>query len=120
MKDFMLIFRDSLQSEERFANLSPEQMQAELAQWGVWMGALAQQGKLGSGEALMAHGKVVHGTKKKITNGPYTEGKDIIGGYVLVKANDINEAIELSKGCPVLETDGGSVEVREVLPTQQE
>jgi hypothetical protein len=119
MKDFMLLFRGSVQSEETFANQSPEQMQAELAKWGKWMGSLAQQGKLGGGEALIPFGKVVRGTKKKITDGPFTEGKDIVGGYLLVKATDINEAIELSKGCPSLEGDDGSVEVREVMPTQQ-
>jgi hypothetical protein len=119
MKDFMFIFRGPLSNAEAFAKQSPEQMQAELAKWGAWMGSLAQQGKLAGGEALQPLGKVVHGTKRKITDGPYIEGKDIVGSYLLVKANDIDEAIELSKGCPAIETDADSIEVREIMPTQQ-
>lgn len=116
MKDFMLVFRDHLQNEKDFQNQSPEQMQASMEQWNVWMGQLAQQGKLVGGQPLFPNGKVLKGTAKKITDGPFTEGKDIIGGYLLIKANDLNEAVELSKGCPTLTVDSGTVEVREVMP----
>lgn len=119
MKDFMLVFRGSVQSEEAFANQSPEQMQAEMEKWNHWMGDLAQKGKLVGGQPLFPEGKVLRGTAKKITDGPFIEGKDIVGGYLLIKANDINEAVELSKGCPSLNADDGSVEVREIMPIGQ-
>lgn len=115
MKDFMLIFRSSVQSEQEFANASPEQMQAEMAKWNNWMGALAAQGRLVGGEPLLPEGKVLRGTAKKITDGAFMEGKEIVGGYLLIKANDIAEATELSKGCPTLELEDGTVEVREVM-----
>ena len=97
MKEFMYIFRGDMHNEEAFAKLSPEQMQAELQKWNVWMGDLTQKGKLIGGQPLFPHGKVLKGNSKKITDGPFTEGKDIVGGYLLIHANDFNEAVDLSK-----------------------
>jgi hypothetical protein len=116
MKEFMLVFRSSVQNEEVFAKQSPEQMQAELAKWNTWMGGIAQQGKLIGGQPLYPQGKVLKGTSKKLTDGPFIEGKDVVGGYLLIKANDIQDAVEISKGCPSLNSDEGSVEVREIMP----
>ena len=48
------------------------------------------------------------------TDGPYTEAKDLVGGYTIVEAKDIDQAVELSRGCPIFE-GGGSVEVRPVM-----
>jgi hypothetical protein len=59
-------------------------------------------------------GKVVRGKAKVVTDGPYAESKDAIGGYLVIEAKDLAEAVELSKGCPVLEGEG-SVEVRPVV-----
>ena len=58
-------------------------------------------------------GKVVSGSQKVVKDGPYAEAKDVVGGYITVEADDIAQAVELSKGCPILEA-GGSVEVRPV------
>jgi hypothetical protein len=116
MKEFMFVFRGSVQNEEVFANQSPEQMQAEMAKWNTWMGTIAQQGKLIGGQPLSPKGKVLKGTSKKLTDGPFIEGKDIVGGYLLIKASDLNEAVEISKGCPSLNSPDGSVEVREIMP----
>ena len=118
MKEFMFVFRGSMQNEEAFANQSPEQMQAEMAKWNTWMGNIAKQGKLIGGQPLYPQGKVLKGTSKKLTDGPFIEGKDIVGGYLLIKANDINDAVEISKNCPSLESETGSVEVREIMPIQ--
>jgi hypothetical protein len=63
---------------------------------------------------LFASGKVVKGDNV-ITDGPYTEIKELIGGYTLVKAESLDEAAELAKGCPIL-AFGGNVEVREINP----
>ncbi len=53
-------------------------------------------------------------TQKAIVDGPYTEAKDLVGGYTIVEARDIDQAVELSHGCPILD-GGGSVEVRPVM-----
>lgn len=117
MKEFMYIFRDNINNEEAFAKMSPEDMQKALEKWNVWMNELTQKGKLIGGQPLYVHGKVLKGADRKITDGPFTEGKDIVGGYLMVKATDMNDAVENSKGCPVLDTPEGTVEVREILPT---
>lgn len=119
MKDFMLVFRNSVQSQEAFANQSPEQLQAEMALWQSWMGNIAQQNKLIDGQPLFPSGKVIHGTAKKLTDGPYVESKEIVGGYLLIKAKDYNDAIEISKSCPQLNSDDGTVEIREVMKMEQ-
>lgn len=115
MKDFMLVFRNSAKSQEAFATQSPEQMQAEMALWQAWMGQLAAKNQLGDGQPLFPGGKVLRGTKRVVTDGPFAEGKDIVGGYMIIKAQDYNEAVELSRGCPQLNSDDGTVEVREIM-----
>jgi len=57
---------------------------------------------------------VVKGSQKIVTDGPYAEAKDLVGGFSLIEAKDIAQAVDLSKGCPILEV-GGSVEVRPVM-----
>lgn len=115
MKDFMLIYRNTLEVEQSYAQQSPEAMQASLAKWGAWLGALAQQGKLtDGGHPLYSQGKIVKGKTKKITDGPFIEGKEIVGGYSIIKANDYEEALLLAQGCPVLEDDG-IIEAREII-----
>lgn len=112
MKDFLLVFR----SENRSGKTppSPEEMQASMKLWMDWLGGIAAQNKLADhGNPLQPSGKVLH-PNNVVTDGPYSEIKESIGGYSIVKAASLDEAIELAKGCPVLAV-GGNVEVREVL-----
>jgi hypothetical protein len=114
MKEFMYIFRNTNEAEEAYAKMSPKEMEADMKLWNEWMGKLAQSGKLVGGQPLLPHGKVVK-AGKKITDGPYIEGKDVIGGYLIIKAASIEEAIDLSEGCPMYNSPAASVEVREVM-----
>ena len=66
------------------------------------------------GQPLERVGKVVAGKNKTITDGPYAETKDIIGGFSIVQAKDLDQAAQLASGCPIIEA-GGSVEVRPVM-----
>ena len=110
----MMIFRNTPVSEDAYANMSPEQMQAELDKWNSWIGGIAAQGKLIGSDALEATGKIVTGSKKVVTDGPYVESKELVSGYLLLHADSEAEALEHSKGCPVFEIDG-SVEVRKLM-----
>jgi hypothetical protein len=110
MEKFMYLFRGG---DANNTNKSPEAIQAHMQKWMGWMKTLGEKGILVGGEALQATGKSVSGTKKTVTDGPYVEAKEMIGGYLVVQAKDMNEAVEISKGCPILEVDGG-VEVRPV------
>ena len=112
MKEFVFVFRRDFTSGAD--QPSPEKMQSILKNWQDWMSSLAAGNKLASpGNRLGSEGKVVK-ANKMITNGPYVELKESIGGYIMVKAATIDEAAELATGCPVL-TMGGNVEVRPVV-----
>ena len=113
MADFLLIYRSNpAASAAAFA--TPELAQQNMQRWISWIRELETQGHLkDGGQPLEPNGKTVHGRSKAITDGPFAEAKDLIGGYSVVIANDIAQAAELAKGCPILEGEG-SVEVRPV------
>lgn len=112
MEKFILLFRGG------HTHISTAHSEAEMKiiqMWNVWMKGLAEKGVLAGGDALHVSGKHVKGTKKVVADGPYALGNEMVGGYLIVHANDIHDAVEISKGCPILDEDG-SVEVR---PIQQ-
>jgi hypothetical protein len=110
MKDFLFVFRTDYNTMPKS---SPEEMQAMTKRWMDWIGGIAAQNKLTDrGNRLYPSGKVVK-ADNVIADGPYTEIKEAIVGYSIVKADSIEEATELAKGCPVL-TIGGNLEVREI------
>jgi hypothetical protein len=110
MKDFLLVFRNDFASIPKG---SPEEMQALTKKWMDWVGGIAAQNKLTDrGSSLAGGGKVVR-PNNVITDGPYTEIKEVVGGYTIVKADSIEEAAELASDCPIF-SYGGNVEVREI------
>ena len=112
MKEFMLLFRGA---DDLRRDFSPEEKQAHFNRWREWIGGIAASGNLVGSQPLRHDtGQVVSGTAKKLTDGPFMEGKEIIGGYTIVRAESYEDAIAIAKGCPNLEADSGSVEVREV------
>ncbi len=114
MSQFLFIYRNTVQAEQGMAKASPADMQKVMQKWVAWMTELGQKGHMKDmGNPLEPGGKVVKGKQKSITDGPYTESKDIVGGYTLIEAKDLAEAAELSKGCPIFES-GGMVEVRPI------
>ncbi len=109
MSKFMYLFRSN---PTAYQSLSPEQMQQTLKKWMDWKDTLEKNGHVKQfGERLDGTGKVVRGKAKAVTDGPFVEVKDFIQGYILVEANDLDQAVELAKGCPILESDG-TVEIR--------
>jgi len=110
MKEFMMIFRSTNDSD--FIP-SPEQIQESIKKWKNWIGNIAAQGKFVSTNQLGFEGKTLK-PGNIVTDGPYAEVKEIVGGYIIIKANSIDEAIEMAKGCPILEI-GGNVEVRDIM-----
>ena len=110
MKEFLFIFRNDFNN---VPNGSPEEMQAMTKKWMDWIGGIAAQNKLANrGNRLATGGKVVK-PNNVITDGPYSEIKESVGGYSIVKVDSYEEAVEIAKGCPVLAM-GGNVEVREI------
>lgn len=112
MKDFALIFRNS---DDPNAKPSPEQMQQVMSNWMNWMGSIAAQNKLADkGNRLsMSNSKTVK-ANDVVTDGPFTEIKEYINGYIIVRTTDIDDAVAIAKECPILMI-GGCVEVRAVV-----
>jgi hypothetical protein len=111
MNKFMFLFRGG---DARREQQSPEEMQAHMEVWKTWMGDLAGKGQLVDGLPLGKDGKVVKQSGENITDGPFAEGNEIVGGYLIVNAVDIRKAVEISKSCPIFEHEG-TVEVREIM-----
>jgi hypothetical protein len=112
MKEFMLIFRFTNQDDAswRNTNMSPKQ-------WQDWISSIAAQNKLSAtGKRLGSDGNVVK-PGNVVTNGPYVEIKETLGGYMFVNAASLAEAAEIAKGCPLVQSNSGSVEVRPVVET---
>jgi hypothetical protein len=93
---------------------SPEQMQAWMKQTMDWIGGIAAQNKFVSGTGLPFEDARVVRSNKVVTNGPFGEIKETIGGFIVVKAKSVDEAVEFAKGCPVLQGEGNSMEVRKI------
>ncbi len=89
-------------------------MQKQMEKWVAWFKELGAKGHLKDpGHPLEGTGKVVTGKQKIVNDGPFAEAKDVVGGYIVIEARDLLHAVEISKGCPILEV-GGSVEVRPI------
>ncbi|WP_259068622.1 YciI family protein [Mucilaginibacter sp. X4EP1] len=110
MDEYALIMRH----EDGTKVASPEQMQIWMKQTMDWIGGIAAQNKFVSGTGLpFADAKVV-GHNGIVTDGPFGEIKETIGGFITVKADSVEEAVEFAKGCPVLAGEGNTVEVRKI------
>lgn len=108
MANFLFVYRGG---DEAYAKMSPDEMQKIMQKWECWIGEAMQKGWMTNpGDALTPEGKVVL-ANKTVTDGPFVESKEVVGGYSVVKADSLAAAAELAKGCPALLT-GGKVEVR--------
>jgi hypothetical protein len=107
---FMLIFRGT----DWYQGLSPDQMQQVADQWMEWFHRLKAQGTVLAGDPLEPQGKVVSGRNGRVvSDGPFVESKETIGGYFLLKVADFDQAVAIARQCPGLPY-GIRVEVRPV------
>jgi hypothetical protein len=104
----MLIFR----ATDWYKGLSPEEMQQISDKWMAWFKGLMASGKAVAGNPLEREGKIV-GKNRVVSDGPFAESKETIGGYFLLKVNTMDEALAIAKDCPGLPF-GIRVEVRPV------
>jgi len=107
MARFLFVYRGA---GDHMSKMSPEEIQQHLKKWELWIGGAMQQGwMVEPGDALTPEGCVV--TDKVVTDGPFVESKEIVGGFSIVEAESVQAAAKLAKGCPGLLV-GGKVEVR--------
>lgn len=110
MQEYMLIFRH----EDGQKVASPEQIQEWMKQTMDWIGTIAAQNKFDHGNGLpFDDARVVH-SNKTVTNGPFGEIKETLGGYIVVRADSVEEAVEFAKGSPILMGEGNTIEVRKI------
>jgi hypothetical protein len=108
MAKFLFIYRNT---RESYGNLSPEEMQQMMQKWQTWLTEGLKKGwMLDAGDGLHQEGRVVN-AKKVVSDGPFIEAKEIVGGFSIIQADSLDRAAELAKGCPIF-LRGGSVEVR--------
>ena len=106
---YMLLFRGT----ELRKSLSPEEMQKVSEDWMAWFRRLTEEGKAVAGNPLEREGKIVSGKERVVSDGPFAESKEAIGGYFLLDVTTMDEALALAKECPGLPY-GIRVEVRPV------
>ena len=114
MSEFVYLYRmaDAARQE---AMGTPERAQQSMQRWMIWMRDLEAKGHLKDrGQPLERVGKIVRGPEPSVTDGPFIEAKDLVGGFSIVEAESIERATELAAGCPIL-AGGGTVEVRPVM-----
>jgi hypothetical protein len=107
---YMLLYR----SDDWYNRLSHEELQKLMDQNKAWIERLTAQGKAKPGRALERRGAIVSGKNGRfITDGPFAESKEAIGGYLVLDVETIDEAIAIAQSSPGL-AYGGSIEVRPV------
>lgn len=111
MKEFILLFRRPDQSNAA----SPADMESLMKKWQEWLTNLSKEGKMAQGPVRLNMEAKVLKPGGVVTDGPFVEVKELLGGFIVVKASDMNDAVTLAQGCPVL-TIGGSVEIRVAMP----
>lgn len=98
--------------------LSPEQLQGRMAKWFVWGDKMEKQGIVRSGEALHDRAITVSGPDRVVTDGPFAESKELVGGYYIVTAESLEAVVEIAQDFPDYDL-GSSVEIRELMKFDQ-
>ena len=111
MKDFMMIFIGANYEE---LGLSQEQLQGQMSKWWAWGAKMEEAGILKGGNALKASAKRVSGSDRTVSDGPFVEGKELVGGYYIVQAENADAVVEVAQDFPDYDL-GGTVEIREVM-----
>jgi hypothetical protein len=111
MAKFMLL----LKGQGNWDQMSPSEMEAAYKQYSGWSRQLRDENRFIDGDELDRACKIISpGPTSVITDGPFAESKEAVGGYYMITANDLDEAAKIALGCPHLKF-GGSVEVRPVV-----
>jgi len=111
MDEYLLLMRLDLITKD--AQPSPEQLEIYMKQYRDWVGGIAAQNKFVGGTGLSTEGKVLK-ANNVITDGPFAEIKESIAGFITIRAENFEDAVQIAKACPILKGEGNSVEVRRI------
>ncbi|MCW7494420.1 YciI family protein [Leptospira sp. 2 VSF19] len=112
MEEYLILMRLDILTKE--AQPSPEQLQIYMQQYQEWVNSIVEKKKFKSGTALSTEGRVIQ-SDHLITDGPYVETKESLAGFIIIIANDFDDAANIAKDCPILMGPGNSVEVRKIV-----
>lgn len=112
MNEYMLIYQGG--DPEWAKNASADEMNAAMAQWGAWMEELSKQEKLVTGGSPLHYSGKRISTDKLVTDIAASELKELVSGYSIIRADNIDEALEMAKRCPIFNYPEVTVEVREI------
>ena len=117
MPNYMLLLHEEPMDYSQF---SAEEIEAVIGEYVAWRHKVEADGKYVGGEKLKDSGGkrlAGYGAEFRVTDGPYTEAKEVIGGYFTISADNFDEAVKIAEGCPHLKF-GGRIELRETEPTE--
>ena len=115
MSEFVLLYRSTPEAHHE-AMGTPERAQKSMEKWRHWMNDMTQKGQLKNiGQPLQRSGSVVRGRAKSVTDGPYIETKEALGGYSVIDADSADEAVDIAKTWPGVDRGWITIEVRPVL-----
>lgn len=110
MKKFIVLFREP---DGRAETRPDSATKAHQENWRNWLSTWGQKGKLSGGSGLTLDGRIIKGYGNAVIHEIYKHNNEIVGGYLLLNADDFNEAIDIVKTCPIYEFDGYA-EIREL------
>lgn len=111
MKQFVLLFRMDIKSEE--AQPSKEQMEIYMKQWMAWINDIAEKGMLATGGNHFSREGRVLKSNDRVIEQPYIADDVSLAGYIIILAENLDEATKVAKQCPILNGQKTSVEIRE-------
>jgi len=112
MKEYLLLFYNKSGNGQYIT--SPEDMLEDMPKWQQWIGIIAMQGKLISSKPIEFDGVVID--QKGAHNGPFIQQNILLAGYLICKADNLEEVKEWSTSCPILKYENGVVEIRPIIP----
>lgn len=117
MEEYLILMRLDLLTKD--AQPSPEQMQEYMKQYHSWINGIVKEGKFAGGKGLSTEGKVLK-TNHIVTDGPYAETKESLAGFIMVRAENFEDAVRLAALCPILNGEENSVEVRKIISVHEQ
>ncbi len=113
MKDYLLILRTE---GNVWSDLSPGQLQKHMEHGTAYIGKLMKEGKLKNASPVDKGSRIVSESNGILKDGPFNESKEVVAGYFLIAAKDINEAVEIAKANPIFKDIPTKIEVYPMMP----
>jgi hypothetical protein len=113
MNKYIILVREP---DGRADQTTEEQQKTHRANWNKWFEKYGKAGNFLGGSALSLNSKMIKGPEAEVVDDIHKAGTEIVGGYLLIQADNLNSAVEIARAIPVFQADG-YLEVRELMAT---